>query len=85
MLTPVVTLLSVMDFFVHYIVAEGFDAIAKNVIFTIDTSGSMRGQRMGMAKDALLTILRNVSFEGIAYIFRSCLRLVSTLYMAHTV
>jgi uncharacterized protein YegL len=44
-------------FFVHYIAPEGFDSIPKNVILTIDTSGSMGNERMEMAKEALLTIL----------------------------
>ena len=48
-------------FFVHYIAPEGFDSIPKNVILTIDTSGSMGNERMEMAKEALLTILRTVS------------------------
>ena len=48
-------------FFVHYIAPEGFDSIPKNVILTIDTSGSMGRERMEMAKTALLKILRNVS------------------------
>ena len=48
-------------FFVHYIAPEGFDSIPKNVILTIDTSGSMGRERMEMAKTALLKILRNFS------------------------
>ena len=48
-------------YFVHYIAPEGFDSIPKNVILTIDTSGSMGQIRMEMAKKALLTILRIVS------------------------
>jgi len=44
-------------FFVHYIAPEGLDSIPKNVILTIDTSGSMGNNRMEMAKQALLTIL----------------------------
>merc|ERR1712131_94412 len=44
-------------FFVHYIAPEGFDSIPKNVILTIDTSGSMGRERMEMAKTALLKIL----------------------------
>ena len=51
-------------FFVHYIAPEGFDSIPKNVILTIDTSGSMGSTRMEMAKDALLTILRAVSNQN---------------------
>ena len=50
-------------YFAHYISPEGFDSIPKNVIFTIDTSGSMGTERMEMAKTALLTILRSVSFQ----------------------
>jgi len=44
-------------YFVHYIAPEGLDSIPKNVILTIDTSGSMGTKRMEMAKEALLTIL----------------------------
>jgi uncharacterized protein YegL len=44
-------------FFVHYIAPEGFDSIPKNVVLTIDTSGSMGDYRMEMARNAVATIL----------------------------
>lgn len=54
-------------YFVHYIAPEGLDSIPKNVILTIDTSGSMGTKRMEMAKEALLTILRPVSNQSLEF------------------
>lgn len=33
-------------YFVHYFAPEGLSAIPKNVVFVIDTSGSMRGRKI---------------------------------------
>ena len=44
-------------YFIHYIAPKGLDSIPKNVILTVDTSGSMGWTRMNNAKAAMITIL----------------------------
>jgi hypothetical protein len=44
-------------YFVHYLAPEGLDSLPKNVVLTIDKSGSMGSTRMENAKSALITIL----------------------------
>ena len=44
-------------YFIHYIAPQGLESIPKNVILTVDTSGSMGWTRMNNAKAALITIL----------------------------
>uniref|UniRef100_A0A8D1BI25 Inter-alpha-trypsin inhibitor heavy chain 4 n=1 Tax=Sus scrofa TaxID=9823 RepID=A0A8D1BI25_PIG len=60
-------------YFVHYFAPEGLSAIPKNVIFVIDTSGSMRGRKIQQTREALIKILGDlgsrdqfnlVSFSG---------------------
>ena len=44
-------------YFIHYIAPKGLSSIPKNVILTVDTSGSMGWTRMNNAKAAMITIL----------------------------
>ena len=44
-------------YFIHYIAPKGLSSIAKNVILTVDTSGSMYGGRIAQAKQAMKAIL----------------------------
>ena len=44
-------------YFIHYIAPKGLGSIPKNVILTVDTSGSMGLERMNNAKAAMITIL----------------------------
>lgn len=44
-------------YFIHYIAPKGLGSIPKNVILTVDTSGSMGWTRMNNAKAAMITIL----------------------------
>ncbi|XP_006169363.1 inter-alpha-trypsin inhibitor heavy chain H4 [Tupaia chinensis] len=44
-------------YFVHYFAPEGLPAMPKNVIFVIDTSGSMSGRKIQQTREALIKIL----------------------------
>ena len=48
-------------YFIHYIAPKGLSSIPKNVILTIDTSGSMGWTRMQNAKTACATILNSLT------------------------
>ena len=50
-------------YFIHYIAPKGLDAIPKNVILTVDTSGSMGWTRMNNAKAAMVTILDTLTSQ----------------------
>ncbi|KAG8523926.1 LOW QUALITY PROTEIN: Inter-alpha-trypsin inhibitor heavy chain H4, partial [Galemys pyrenaicus] len=50
-------------YFVHYFAPEGLPTIPKNVIFVIDTSGSMRGRKIQQTQEALIKILDDLSAE----------------------
>ena len=48
-------------YFIHYIAPKGLGSIPKNVILTVDTSGSMGWTRMNNAKAAMITILESLT------------------------
>ncbi|XP_036189696.1 inter-alpha-trypsin inhibitor heavy chain H4-like [Myotis myotis] len=50
-------------YFVHYFAPEGLSKIPKNVIFVIDTSGSMRGKKIQQTREALIKILEDLRPE----------------------
>uniref|UniRef100_G1PD69 Inter-alpha-trypsin inhibitor heavy chain 4 n=1 Tax=Myotis lucifugus TaxID=59463 RepID=G1PD69_MYOLU len=50
-------------YFVHYFAPEGLSTIPKNVIFVIDTSGSMRGRKIQQTREALIKILEDLRPE----------------------
>ena len=45
------------DYFVHYFSPIGFDPLNKNVVFVIDRSGSMTGEKIEQTKSAMMAIL----------------------------
>ena len=47
-------------YFVHYFVPENLPTLPKHVIFILDTSGSMSGQRIQQLKDAMVTVLEDM-------------------------
>lgn len=66
-------------YFVHYIAPENVDPLPKNVILTVDVSGSMGTTRMNNAKEAMKIIMNDLnendtfwlqSFDGSTYYFR---------------
>ncbi|XP_023368754.1 inter-alpha-trypsin inhibitor heavy chain H4 isoform X2 [Otolemur garnettii] len=48
-------------YFVHYFAPEGLSTIPKNVVFVIDTSGSMSGRKIQQTREALIKILDDLS------------------------
>jgi len=63
-------------YFVHFISPENLAPIAKNIIFVIDKSGSMSGERIEKTKEAFEYIVQDlndedhfqiVTFESSAY------------------
>ena len=44
-------------YFVHFFVPENLKTLPKHVIFVLDTSGSMEGEKMQQLKDAMFTVL----------------------------
>ncbi|XP_054564131.1 inter-alpha-trypsin inhibitor heavy chain H4-like [Eptesicus fuscus] len=50
-------------YFVHYFAPEGLSMIPKNVIFVIDTSGSMMGKKIQQTREALIKILEDLRPE----------------------
>jgi len=50
-------------YFVHYIAPEGVDPLPKNIILTVDTSGSMGFHRMEQAKSAMLEIMDELTMD----------------------
>ncbi|XP_070246854.1 inter-alpha-trypsin inhibitor heavy chain H4-like [Myotis yumanensis] len=50
-------------YFVHYFAPEGLSTIPKNVIFVIDTSGSMMGKKIQQTREALIKILEDLRPE----------------------
>ena len=48
-------------YFIHYIAPKGLGSIPKNVILTVDTSGSMAYTRMNNAKAAMINILDSLT------------------------
>ena len=49
--------------FVHYFAPDVLPTMAKHIIFVIDVSGSMDGRKLTQAKDAMTTILDQMSQE----------------------
>ncbi|XP_078092042.1 inter-alpha-trypsin inhibitor heavy chain H5 [Mustelus asterias] len=47
-------------YFVHYFAPKDLPPVPKNVVFVIDTSGSMAGRKLKQTKDALFTILNDL-------------------------
>ncbi|XP_078468983.1 inter-alpha-trypsin inhibitor heavy chain H5 [Lampetra planeri] len=47
-------------YFVHYFAPTDLPAVPKDVVFVIDTSGSMIGTKIGQTKDAMQTILKEL-------------------------
>jgi inter-alpha-trypsin inhibitor heavy chain H2 len=47
-------------YFVHFISPENLDPFPKNIIFVIDRSGSMGGQKMERTKEAFEIILEDL-------------------------
>ncbi|XP_065097819.1 inter-alpha-trypsin inhibitor heavy chain H3 [Paramisgurnus dabryanus] len=50
----------VNGYFVHFFAPENLPQIPKNVVFVIDRSGSMEGEKMKQTREALLTILSDL-------------------------
>ncbi|XP_036594579.1 inter-alpha-trypsin inhibitor heavy chain H3 [Trichosurus vulpecula] len=50
----------VNGYFVHFFAPQNLPVVPKNVVFVIDVSGSMSGQKMAQTKEALLHILNDV-------------------------
>ena len=48
-------------YFVHFFAPADLPIIPKNVVFIIDKSGSMSGRKMEQTKEAMLTILDDLS------------------------
>jgi uncharacterized protein YegL len=48
-------------YFVHYFVPENLETLAKHAIFILDTSGSMLGEKMQQLKDAMFTVLDDMT------------------------
>uniref|UniRef100_A0A672GE10 Inter-alpha-trypsin inhibitor heavy chain 5 n=1 Tax=Salarias fasciatus TaxID=181472 RepID=A0A672GE10_SALFA len=49
--------------FVHYFAPKDLPVVPKNVVFVIDTSGSMTGTKIKQTQEALFTILRDLRYE----------------------
>ena len=49
--------------FVHFFAPENLEVLPKHVIFVLDVSGSMTGEKMKQLKDAMFTILDEMSEE----------------------
>jgi len=48
-------------YFVHYFVPENLQPLSKHVIFVLDISGSMSGEKISQLKDAMFTILDDMT------------------------
>lgn len=44
-------------YFVHFFSPQGLNPLGKNIVFVIDISGSMQGNKMVQTRDAMMTIL----------------------------
>lgn len=56
-------ILAVNGYFVHFFAPKGFEALPKDILFIIDTSGSMSGTKINQLKVAMLKILKDLN-EG---------------------
>merc|ERR1719411_2051533 len=50
-------------YFVHFFVPENLETLPKHVIFILDVSGSMYGERLQQLKDAMFTVLDDMKPE----------------------
>ncbi|XP_053724783.1 inter-alpha-trypsin inhibitor heavy chain H3-like isoform X1 [Synchiropus splendidus] len=50
----------VNGYFVHFFAPPDLPRVAKNVVFVVDRSGSMRGQKIAQTRQALTTILKDL-------------------------
>jgi len=50
-------------YFVHYFVPENLPTLPKHVVFVLDISGSMRGEKLEQMKDAMFTVLDDMTDE----------------------
>jgi hypothetical protein len=48
-------------YFVHYFTPENLPTLPKHVIFVLDVSGSMSGEKINQLKDAMFTILDDMT------------------------
>ena len=53
----------VNGYFVHAVAPVGLPPVPKNVLFILDTSGSMMGRKIEQLKDAMYTILDDLRHE----------------------
>jgi len=47
-------------YFVHYFVPDNLKTLSKHAIFILDTSGSMRGEKIQQLKDSMFTVLNDM-------------------------
>jgi len=48
-------------YFVHYFVPDQLDSLAKHVVFVLDVSGSMGGEKIDQLKDSMFTVLDDMT------------------------
>merc|ERR1712183_1008020 len=48
-------------YFVHYFVPSNLPALPKHLVFVLDTSGSMSGEKIEQLKDAMFTVLEDLT------------------------
>ena len=54
--------IQVLDgYFVHYFAPENLQTLPRHVIFVVDVSGSMSGTKLKQTKDAMVTILDDMT------------------------
>ena len=50
-------------YFVHYLVPDNLETLPKHVVFVLDVSGSMQGSKLEQMKDAIFTVLDDMTDE----------------------
>jgi len=50
-------------YFVHYFVPDNLETLAKHVVFVLDVSGSMGGEKIEQLKDSMFTVLDDMNEE----------------------
>jgi hypothetical protein len=54
--------LSLQDgYFVHFFAPENLPTLPKHIVFVLDISGSMEGDKLAQTKDAMVTILDDLT------------------------
>merc|ERR1719435_644101 len=48
-------------YFVHYFVPDNLETLAKHVVFVLDVSGSMGGEKLEQLKDSMFTVLDDMT------------------------